>query len=109
MPETGQEQFPLVARDEVFGLGSRIITGTEKAEWGDLPALLTVESAKLRQSDKPDSQHPSGSSTMLCQSGKLWKQVPIYCSWKPHPEALSIDAFLISWQNKSAYCTMAEQ
>ena len=30
-------------------------------------------------------------------------QLPLYCSWKPDPNALAVDAFSISWKNHSPY------
>ena len=58
------------------GLGSGAILGIEGVGWGNLSALLAAENttpgqAKLGQSDKLDSLTPSGSSIVLCQSGKM--------------------------------------
>ena len=37
-------------------------------------------------------------------ASRLNKQLPVFCSFRPDPEASFINAFTISWANKKLYC-----
>ena len=37
-------------------------------------------------------------------ASRLNKQLPVFCSFRPDPEASFINAFTISWSNKKLYC-----